>query len=497
MDLTAQVREWPALVRLVAAVCFAGLVGASVGWLALRENPIIVLSLVLLPLVVVAYLRSLWVGFIGVLAVVALAPYAVLPVGAAVTPALLEIATLALISVTTAVVLLDRRERLPVNAEMAWLVLLVGVAGATFLFGLGRGYSPQIVHDFFKFVLAFVSFWLTLQLVRTTADIRLVVLSLVSLVTAAAALGLVLYAGGAALTERLLVRLVPYGYPGSRIARFIEDDPARPMRAVGTSVDPNSFGGLLMIGFVLSAGQLLVRRRMIPAPFAAVAAFLTGSAMLLTYSRGAWVGAVAGLGIVTLLRRRWLIAPAIGAGAAIVLLGLGSGFVERLWLGFTLQDPATRLRLSEYRNAWEIIQLHPWFGVGFGDAPSIELQTGVSSTYLTIAQRTGLLGLAVFLVVSGLVVWRGLRFAVRTERDAESDLAVCVLGAFIAALVVGLVDHYFFNPLFPHMATLFWVTAGLLVATQRVSANRDSASRVAAGAVLSPADARQNRTTTG
>ena len=36
-------------------------------------------------------------------------------------------------------------------------------------------------------------------------------------------------------------------------------DPSRPMRAVGTSVDPNSFGGLLMVGFVLAAGQLVSR----------------------------------------------------------------------------------------------------------------------------------------------------------------------------------------------------------------------------------------------
>ncbi len=495
MDLTAQAREWPLFARLVATGGLAILAGASVGWLATRGSPIVVLGLVLLPVVAVAYLRSLWVGLIGVLAIAVLLPYAVFPVGAVVTPALLETATIALIVVTAAVVLLDHRERIPVNAEMAWLVLLVGIVVGAFLLGLGRGYSPQIMHDFFKFLLAFMSFSLVLQLVRTMADIRLVILTLVSLVTGAAGIALVLYAGGASLTERVLVRLVPYGYPGSRIARFIEDDPARPMRAVGTSVDPNSFGGLLMVGFVLSAGQLLVRRRMISVPLAVGASFLTGTAMLLTYSRGAWVGAVAGLTVVVLLRRRWLIGPAIGVGATVVLLGIGSGFVERLWLGFTLQDPATRLRLSEYRNAWEIIQLHPWFGVGFGSAPSIELQTGVSSIYLTIARRVGLIGLAAFLIVAGLIAWRGLLFSVRDTRDEASDTAVCVLGAFIAALTVGLVDHYFFNPLFPHMATLFWTIGGLLVAIPRVTMSDDhTVGGFVNGTVSSPEYARDIRT---
>jgi hypothetical protein len=48
---------------------------------------------------------------------------------------------------------------------------------------------------------------------------------------------------------------------------------------------------------------------------------------------------------------------------------------------------------------------------------------------------------------------------------------VCLLGAFAAALVVGLVDHYFFNPQFPHMAALFWLVAGALVAVARSGAS--------------------------
>src|SRR5690606_11955870 len=107
---------------------------------------------------------------------------------------------------------------------------------------------------------------------------------------------------------------------------------------------------------------------------------------------------------ILLFRRRWLLPPLGLAGLAGIALGLGSGFVERLWLGFTLQDPATKLRLQEYQNALAIIRRHPWFGVGFGDAGSIDLQEGVSSTYLTIASIGGLVGLALFLLVAGWVV---------------------------------------------------------------------------------------------
>jgi O-antigen ligase len=236
------------------------------------------------------------------------------------------------------------------------------------------------------------------------------------------------------------------------------------MRAVGTSVDPNSYGGLLMIGFVLALGCLLARSTIAPRWVCVAALALTGAALLLTYSRGAWVGAfIGGLVLVAVRRPRWLLPGALIGGAAVTL-GVGSAFIERLWLGFTLQDPATRLRLDEYRNAWAIIRLHPWFGVGFGDAPSIKLQAGVSSIYLTILERAGLVGLAAFLLATCVILGKSIPLI--KEQSLVGDIALASTAALIAALTTGLVDHYFFNPSFAHMAALFWILAGLLVALQ-------------------------------
>ncbi len=439
-------------------------VGAVIGRLLVARGPVEVLAGLLAVAAAGAVLRSVWVGFGAVLAVACVLPYATLPVGASVTPALLELAQLATVGIVVAVILIDRRQHIRTGGPQALVLAMAGAIVAAFLLGLGRGYSTQTLHDFFKFLLAIVSFWLVIQLIVNTSAARGLLWLLLAGATGAATIGLALYAAGPAVTERVLTRLVPYGYPGGRIVRYIEDDPSRPMRLVGTGVDPNSFGGLLMVGFVLAAGQLLVRRRSVPVGLSGLACGACGLAMLLTYSRGAWVGAFAGVVMIVLLRRPWLLVPMGALGTAAVAVGLGAGFVERLWLGFTLQDPATKLRLDEYRNALAIIRAHPWFGVGFGDAPSIELQAGVSSIYLTIAERAGLVGLLVFLIAVGLIVWRGLRWSWRETGSEDTDLALCYTSALVAALVVGLVDHYFFNPQFPHMATLFWVLAGAIVA---------------------------------
>ncbi len=477
MDLTPAIPGKRDRGRYAIAALAALLMGGVAGAGLLEIGPVKTLALLSIAAFGVAFLRSVWVSFAAVVAIVCLLPYAVLPVSTpAGTPALIELASFASIVIVAAVVLCDRRLGIPLGVSQALWLGLIGVAGFAFLLGVGRGYTPQTFHDFVKFLLALGGFALVIVLVRRFRDAVLVMRMLMVGTVAAAGLALLLYTGGPGITERALVRLVPYGYPGSRIVRYIEDDPARPMRAVGTGVDPNSLGGLMMVGFVLGAGQLFGRNPAVSRWLSGPAVALCGMAMMLTYSRGAWVGAAAGLGVILIMRRRaWL--PVLGGlGAAAVALGAGSGFVDRLWQGFTLQDPATRLRLQEYQNALEIIRRHPMFGIGFGEAGSLDLQEGVSSIYLTIAQQAGLVGLAVFLVAVGAILWAGTREVFVSGSGVYSDLLLTAVAALAAMLTVGLVDHYFFNIRFPHMAALFWIVGGLIVALTRMR-QRDDATK--------------------
>jgi O-antigen ligase len=240
---------------------------------------------------------------------------------------------------------------------------------------------------------------------------------------------------------------------------------------------------------VLAIGLAVAPRRLVPRWLTLPALPVLMLALLLTYSRGAWVGLAAGVAWLALVRYRWLAPVLLAAGLAAAAAGLGAGFADRLVEGFLLQDPATRLRLAEYQNALAIIQAYPVFGVGFGQAPSIDLQTGVSSIYLAVASRMGLVGLSVLLWAVGAVLVTGWRGARRCWATAEGDLLVAMLAALVSALVVGLLDHYFFNIEFSHMAALFWVLAGAIVsvATAPVSAQVAAAAGVPASVTRSGA----------
>ncbi len=87
---------------------------------------------------------------------------------------------------------------------------------------------------------------------------------------------------------------------------------------------------------------------------------------------------------------------------------------------------------------------------------------GVSNIYLTVAERSGLISLVVYLVallaLAGLV-WRRLR---ATAGDCVDDgLLPGLAAALVAAQVAGLVDHHFVR--FPHLISLLWLVAALAV----------------------------------
>ncbi|MCO5177145.1 MAG: O-antigen ligase family protein [Thermomicrobiales bacterium] len=447
----------------VGVIALTILAGALVGLVAIRVGFPVAAAVAVAPALAVVLLRSVWSGFIAVIAVACILPFGVLPLGGPITPTLLELALIYCLLAGSAVALLDRRQRLHVGWSEALVLVLIGIATVAFLLGIGRGYTSQTAHDFGRFLLAIGMFWLTREIIRSPRDGRLLLHILLAGSTFAGLIGLALFAGGPGLTMRVLGRLVAYGYPSDEIVRFIESNPALSMRAIGTGVDPNAFGGLMMVGLLLAASQLLSAKRSVSVWVSGPAAGVTALALLLSYSRGAWVGAALGIGFVLVLRRRWLIAPLGVVGLFGIAFGLGSGFITRLWEGFTLQDPATKLRLQEYQNAWNIIREHPWIGVGFGDAPSNHLQTGVSSVYLLIAERIGLVGLAVFLAIAAVIAWRAVR-VVLARKGRDGDVTLSFATVFLALLAVAVVDHYLFNPEFSHMVALFWIVAGALVA---------------------------------
>ncbi len=414
------------------------------------------------------------VGLAAVIGIATIIPFATLPFRAVVTPALLTLALAALMGVWLLRLLVRSDERLLVTPVGMALIGFLGITLFAFLLGSNASPEPSLIHNYVKFVMATLFFFSVVNCVRDRETVRWVIRFLIIGAALSAVIALALYIIPDRLALQILVSFGRIGYPTEgRVLRYVEDDPNGLMRAIGLSVDPNSFGGMLALIGALAATQMVSERPVLSRRILIIATGAILLTLFLTYSRAALGGIiVAAMYVATLrYRRLWWVILAAGALAAALFIGLGVGerFVERVVEGVQFRDRANQMRLAEYRNAIAIIQAYPVFGIGFGQAPELDLVAGVSSIYLAIAQRTGLVGLAAFLSVIGWFFvrnWNALRAAVRAGDEERAAWLVSLQAALAAALAVGLLDHYFFNIEFSHMSALFWGAIGLAVAIE-------------------------------
>jgi polysaccharide biosynthesis protein PslJ len=450
----------------LAAVLCGVLIGTATAF-----GPIYAIAGLLAAAVALGLLRSTRFGVLGALAVMTLLPFGTLPFKAIVTPTFLSL-VLAALSAVWLLRALARADRYDLRLGPLGLPLLAFLGLTFFSLILGaRGLpDPQTLHNYAKFALAVLFYLSMVNVVRSRSEAVFVLRALVLLGAAAALLGLLLWALPDSLSLQLLTALSRIGYPDSgRVLRYVEDDVNGLERVIGLAVDPNSFGGALALLATFAAAQYVAEQPILPRRWMAVVTVIIGVALLLTFSRAALFGLIIAAVYLAVVRyhRLWYLMIAVGVvgGSLLVALGYADDFLARVISGVQFEDQAQQMRLAEFANAVAIIQRYPWFGIGFGAAPDIDLTAGVSSIYLAIGQRMGLVGLTAFLALAALWFVGGLR-RLPTLDVQTAGWVLAGQGAIVAALAVGLADHYFFNIEFSHMVALFWGVIGLTDAVQ-------------------------------
>jgi O-antigen ligase len=403
--------------------------------------------------------------------VVALLPFGVVPLRLGVAPTLLDLATAGVFIVWLALAAGRRAAVLPTLAGAALLALTATWTAAYVL--AGEALSPNdTARTFAKVAGAHLLFIPALGLVSRDGGhtARRLAAWIVALAAVEALLGIALYVMPRDLAYRALVSLGPLGYPtDASVLRYRPDTDV--LRATATSIDPNMLGALLMVAAAVAAPQLLARHPQAPRPLVAAALAAILICLLLTESRGSWLGLAGGLVVVAIRHRRlW----ALFALAGVVALSLPQAqrFTGHLGSGLRAEDRAAAMRLGEIENALTIIHRYPWFGAGWSAAgKSIELThtLGVSNVILTVAERSGLAGAAAY-VAALLALIRTLWPAARSVLSGARDDPVLLglLSALAATQIAAMLDHHFVR--FPHLIALLWLVAALAVCLARAVA---------------------------
>jgi hypothetical protein len=423
-------------------------------------------------------LRDVRWGLFALLAVVCLLPFASLPFKIGFTPTFLDLVFGALYAVWG--VRLVTRQQDDFILTPLGLPVLVFATLAVFSFVLGLSHSRPSSNDlrtFAEVLMGFGIFLLAINCVREESLLRQVTMVVVLTGTAESAIGVFLYAIPSAWAVRFLNPLGRLGYPvGFGALRFINDDPNRPMRAIGTSVDPNILGALLVIVLAIAVTQFFAKRPVLSRVWLALCIALMGLCLFLTYSRASMVGAVAAVGLVAALRyRRLLIVLAI-AGVLVLLLPQTQAYISHFVQGILVEERSMQMRMGEYSDTFKLIQRYPWLGVGFVGTPDIDLYVAVASLYLALAAQMGAVGLLAFLLV--VVVFFVYLFYAWRALPAGAPLEPFMLGygaAVFGSMVSGVADHTLLT--YPHAVSLLWLVLGLGAVAARMSLDNSQADR--------------------
>lgn len=289
------------------------------------------------------------------------------------------------------------------------------------------------------------------------------------------------------------------------------------MRAYGTFEQPNPYAGYLGLLIPIALGILvgllpavLSYRRDLLAPrpasgpgrsfaddisaillviLAAVSLVAMLAALLMSWSRGAWLGVGAALvTVLVITSRRALVLSVITAFVLtfVILLssiniipgavaerfsGIGDYFGVFDVRGVKVDDANFAIveRMAHWQAAAEMFADHPLLGVGFGNYATVYPAYALPrwsdplghahNYYLNVAAESGSIGLLSFLVLWGIAAWQGWR-AVRSSHALAQGVAAGLLG-----MVVALAVHNAFDNLFVHgMAVQVGIGLGIAAA---------------------------------
>jgi len=312
---------------------------------------------------------------------------------------------------------------------------------------------------------------------------------------------------GELLTSVIGIRQL-YAGPGA-LARWSDANSVAEgtVRIYSTLDNPNLLGGYLLPILPLAVVALL-RWQGRPQRLFALAALLLGVvALVLTYSRGAWMGMVAALGTLALLliwrairhwplfwRRTLPVLVVLGGVAALVVLvtQVEPLRVRVMSLVAGREDSSNNFRMNVWTAVLEMIQDRPWIGIGPGNSafnliyplyqqPKFNALSAYSIPleWTVEAGIPGLLaGVGLFLtaVRAGLAQWRS-----HGPLVLPSLAAVAV---FVGLAIQGLTDTIFFRP--EVQLTAFFSLATLAASVHGVGASTRTAE--AEPAAASPTD---------
>jgi O-antigen ligase len=215
------------------------------------------------------------------------------------------------------------------------------------------------------------------------------------------------------------------------------------LRLSGMLLDPNAYGGLLVVALVICEGASWGPAPLFNTPTLWVSRLTLVAGILFTFSRSAWMG----LGLALLLL--CAIKPALAVrrllvgliGAVCLVLLMGHRFLP-VFEEMARRPKQVQERFDLAQEAVRLFVRHPFFGGGLG---SFRLSVGevAHNSAMWFLADFGIVGLAVLLGFLGwyfIKAWFGYRLAPQKEQPLV--LALILAHAAMLGLAMGIEAFY-------------------------------------------------------
>ena len=308
---------------------------------------------------------------------------------------------------------------------------------------------------------------------------------------------------GSGLAQSIIGLYTFFGGSGADHLRIFPDRGL--FRAFGSFGQPNPFGGFMglltplammsAVGYIMCVWSIWRKNRVISrhnlflGGYYGTASLLMGSAVIASWSRGAWLGL--GVAILVLVvafpRKLWqglgLLALAIIIGGILWMSGrLPSSLTDRISSAtqelFVLSDVrgvdinpenyAVIERLAHWQAALNMGRANAWLGVGFGNYDATydtyrlinwKFSLGhAHNYYLNVLAETGIIGLVAYIgLFIHLLV---LTWQTRKHPDNLARLtAVGLLGSWVYLMTHSMTDNLYVNNVFIHFGVMIGILA--------------------------------------
>lgn len=257
-------------------------------------------------------------------------------------------------------------------------------------------------------------------------------------------------------------------------------------RVTSTLENPNVLAEYILLTLPIAAALLFSAKGFRQKFFAFLSCGIMAACLLLTWSRGAWIGMLVGAVLFIMIYHRRSIYLFIAGAASVPFLPfvLPDSIISRITSIGDMGDSSTSYRVYIWRASVKMIGDYFTGGIGVGEGAfralyprysfaGIEAAPHSHNLYLQIWLEIGIFGLLIFAAFIFLFLQNNFthcRELSNRDNKAGGDrvMACACMCGIVAVLVQGMTDYIWYNY---RIFLMFWLIAGLSSSFIRVGRN--------------------------